>query len=93
MDVGAGLAEVERLRALPGAAALVDEIVAYLKTAPPGAFSVANLPRDGRGLARLDEHSEEHMIRDPVLRAKWRALMDIAAKAAARRGASQDAPR
>ena len=78
--VAAGLATLERLRKLPEAAPLVDEIVAFIKNDRYNEFSIENIPTDKNGLATLDEHTTEHMIRNEEIRQKWDRLMKIVAE-------------
>jgi hypothetical protein len=81
-ETAAGLAELERLREIPGAAALVDDIIDYLENGDPNDFSLANLPVDERGFATVDDHYLEKMIKDPVIREKWKKLMELEAGSA-----------
>ena len=86
--IAAGLAYLDQIRAIPGAAPLLDDVVEALKHGDPSDFSLANLPVDQNGFAHLNEHSSEVMIKDPELRKKWDKLMDLIA-ADARRQAAQ----
>jgi hypothetical protein len=79
----AALAELERIRAIPGAAPLLDDILAYMRTVDPDDVSVANLPVDEHGFAHADDHLSEQMIRDPEIRAKWDKLMALITAASA----------
>jgi hypothetical protein len=73
------LEQLERMRSIPGAAPLVDEIVEYLKQDEADTVSLDNIPADENGLAELDDEAIEHLIADPGLRAKWDKLMDLVA--------------
>jgi len=79
--VEAALLAVERLRAIPGAASRVDRILAYLKGPGRGVVTLAHLPRDARGVARLDDDALARVIPDPEVRAAWRELAALVARA------------
>ena len=70
----AALAQFAAIRAVPGAAPLVDDIVEYIRRSPPGTVSLARLPRAPNGLAVLDARASDAMIPDPEIRRKWDEL-------------------
>ena len=64
-------------RSLPGAAPLVDDIVAYLQNDHWDEFSVDNIPTRSDGSLDLSNDPYQAMIRDPNIRAKWQQLVAI----------------
>jgi len=75
-----GLATLERIRSVPGAAPLVDEIVGFLQANPYNEFSLDNLPTNEEGLVEVNEDTIRHMIRNDDIRAKWQKLMGLVAQ-------------
>lgn len=69
------LQQLERIREIPGAAPLLDDILEYLKMDIQETVSLDNIPADEHGLAVLDDEAIELMIPDAALRAKWEKLM------------------
>ena len=78
-DAQAGLAYLNRIRAIPGAAPLLDDIVAYLKQDDGSDFSLDGLATDANGLAIVDQSSNRQMIKNPEILAKWEKLMKLMA--------------
>lgn len=77
--VDANLLELERMKEIPGAAPLIEEIVEFLKNDSADAFSLDNIPTNERGLAELDDEALAHLLPNPELRAKWDKLMALVA--------------
>lgn len=75
-----GLATLERIRSLPEAAPLVDEIVSFLQNNPYGEISLESLPTNEAGLVEVNEDTMRHMIRNDEIRAKWQKLMGLVAQ-------------
>ena len=75
-----GLATLERIRTVPGAAPLVDEIVEFLQSNPYDEFSLDNLGADENGLVEVNEETMRRMIRNDDIREKWEKLMKLVAK-------------
>jgi hypothetical protein len=73
------LEQLDRLRKIPGAAPLLDDILAYLKNDPDDSVSLDNLPTDEHGLAEIDDEAIERLIPDAELRAKWEKLAELIA--------------
>lgn len=78
-EIASGLDYLDSIRKIPGAAPLVDDIVAYLKADDGASFSVEGLDSGAGGLAVVDADANRKMIKDPVIREKWEQLMKLIA--------------
>jgi hypothetical protein len=81
-------ARLEMLRKIPGAAPLVDDILASMdREMAEGreVFSDDDLPVDETGIPYLDEGGADRMIRNPEIRAKMAKLNAIIEKAESER--------
>jgi hypothetical protein len=74
--IAAQLEGLERIRNLPGAAPLLDEVIAYIQRE---GIHVENLPTDENGVATLDENSLSYLIPDEQVRESWMKLTAIIA--------------
>jgi hypothetical protein len=75
--VRGALQSLDALRSLPGAAPLVDDIVAELRSGKARP-RWENLPRTQAGTRRLDPDTAGQLFDDPVLGAKFQELLRIA---------------
>jgi hypothetical protein len=73
------LAQLERMRAIPGAAPLLDDVMEALREDGDDAIGLDNIPVNEHGLAELDDEAIERMVPDPEIRAKWEKLMSLVA--------------
>lgn len=74
----AGAEYLDGIRQIPGAAPLLDDVIAYLKG--DGAdLSLDDLPVDEEGMIALDDPLTEKLIQNPAIKAKWDQLMALIA--------------
>lgn len=74
------LGQLDRIRKIPGAAPLLDEVIAALKEDDQETNSLDHIETDEHGLAEISDEAIEQMISDPALRAKWDQLMTMVAE-------------
>lgn len=77
-QMAAGVAYLDGIRRIPGAAPLLDEIISHLKDGGQD-LSLNDLPVDDEGMIALDDPMTETLIKNPEIKAKWDQLMALIA--------------
>lgn len=78
--VQAGLKALDRIRNIPGAAPLLEEVLEFIRNNPGKGVSLSQIPVDEDGLVPLDGSATDHMIRNEKIREKWKALHQLIAR-------------
>lgn len=77
-QMAAGVEYLDGIRRIPGAAPLLDDVIAYLKDDGDD-LSLDDLPVDDEGMIALDDPLTEKLIKNPAIKAKWDQLMALIA--------------